>query len=221
MKTTCAKNLLLATVLAMGQTSHSQGFVNPDFEDAAIIITGGPGNINANSAIPGWAANFGSGYPAGDIYYNGVSLGGAIVALEDANASNGAPLPIQGNYSIFLEGSTFGTPTTASIGQTGTIPIGKQSLTFYLGNAFVGLQVTFNGQPISYLVTGSTANYNIYAGDISAYAGQTGQLLFSTPANTAALLDNIQFTSSPVPEPSTFALTALGGLLLGFRRWRK
>jgi len=24
----------------------------------------------------------------------------------------------------------------------------------------------------------------------------------------------------PVPEPSTFALAALGGLLLGFRRWK-
>jgi hypothetical protein len=28
-------------------------------------------------------------------------------------------------------------------------------------------------------------------------------------------------TIIPAPEPSTFALTALGGLLLGFRRWRK
>lgn len=28
-------------------------------------------------------------------------------------------------------------------------------------------------------------------------------------------------TIIPTPEPSTFALTALGGLLLGFRRWRK
>jgi hypothetical protein len=25
----------------------------------------------------------------------------------------------------------------------------------------------------------------------------------------------------PVPEPSAFGLTALGGLLLGFRRWTK
>jgi hypothetical protein len=36
-----------------------------------------------------------------------------------------------------------------------------------------------------------------------------------------ATLDNIQFSSTAVPEPSELALGALGALLLGFRRWRK
>jgi PEP-CTERM motif len=88
-----------------------------------------------------------------------------------------------------------------------------------------GLQVTFNGQPLTFLTTGSTANYIIYTADISAYAGQTGQLLFADPYYTntqggPASIDNIQFSSSSVPEPSAFALGALGTLLLGFRRWR-
>jgi hypothetical protein len=108
--------------------------------------------------------------------------------------------------------------TVASIGQTGTIPIGTESLTYWSSGG--ALQVTFNGLPIDFLVTGTTANYDIYSADISAYAGETGQLLFTAPANDSALLDNIQFSASPVPEPSVFALTALGGLLLGFLRRR-
>ena len=85
------------------------------------------------------------------------------------------------------------------------------------------MQATFNGQPIDFLVTGSTANYTIYSADISAYAGQTGQLLFTLPPNVDgdyAILDNIQFSTTAVPEPGPFALAALGTLLLGFRRWR-
>jgi hypothetical protein len=55
--------------------------------------------------------------------------------------------------------------------------------------------------------------------DISAYAGQTGQLLFSVPPQSSGgILDNIQFSSTPVPEPGTFGLFAMGGALLAWRR---
>ena len=59
-----------------------------------------------------------------------------------------------------------------------------------------------------------------------AYAGQTGELLFTDPSflgfqGGPAIIDNIQFSSNPLPEPSELALAALGTLLLGFRRWRK
>jgi hypothetical protein len=121
----------------------------------------------------------------------------------------------------------FNNPTdgsgTAAIGQTGQVPLSAQSLVFwgYAG----GLQVTFDGQPLNFLGIGSTNNYTIYAANVSAYAGQTGQLLFSDPfySNTQggpASIDNIQFSSSVVPEPSELALAALGTLLFGFRRWR-
>ena len=84
------------------------------------------------------------------------------------------------------------------------------------------MQITFNGQPLNFFVTGSTANYNIYAADISEFAGHTGQLLFTVPPYTGSdELDYIQFSSVPVPEPSEFGLAVLGALLLGLRRWRK
>ena len=110
---------------------------------------------------------------------------------------------------------------SAAIGQTGQIPFSAKSLTFW--GTIGGMQATFNGLPIDFIVTGSTANYTIYSADISAYAGQTGQLLLTDPYYGNALggpatIDNIQFSSTAVPEPCAFALAALGGLLLGFRR---
>ena len=101
-----------------------------------------------------------------------------------------------------------------SIGQTGTVPIAAQSLIFW-GNVGAN-DVSFQGQTLSLAVLGSTANYNIYEADISAYSGQTGQLLFTALGSDK--IDNIQFSSTAVPEPSGFALGALGGLLFSFRR---
>jgi len=215
---------MFVTVILMSAKAYSQGFVNLDFEDATVILAGAPDIIYESSAIPGWSAYFGGGGSggAGDaIYYDTISLGGSMVALEDNN--NVSPKPIQGNYSVFLFGasSVYAPPDeqySASIGQTATIPTTAESLTYWSSGG--ALQATFNGQPLDFLVTGSTANYNIYSADVSAYAGQNGQLLFTTPVNDSALLDNIQFSTSPAPEPSAFALTALGGLLLSFRRWR-
>jgi hypothetical protein len=206
---------LIIIVLVLVQGGRAQSFVNLDFEDATVILAGSPDMIEASSALPGWR-------DSGTVFYDTVSIGGAIVALEDANApSGGGPLPIQGNFSVLLEGSIPFAATSASIGQTGTIPTTAQSLTFFLGNPFGNLQVTFNGQSISYSAIGNGANYTIYGADISSYAGQTGQLLFTAPVNNAGLLDDIQFSSLPVPEPSELALGALGALLLGFRRWKR
>ncbi len=197
--------------------ARSQGFVNLDFEDTTITPAYPPGTVNfyaTSVAIPGWAAYLG-GSVASIIPNDGVSTGGDMVSLQDANALNyGA---IQGNFSVLLQGSSLAAATTASVGQTGTIPNTAQSLTFFasLGGTVL---VSFNGQNLPFSVIGSGANYTIYGANISNYAGQTGQLLFTAPVQNAALLDNIQFSSSSVPEPSEFALAALGALLLGFRR---
>jgi hypothetical protein len=85
-----------------------------------------------------------------------------------------------------------------------------KSVRFY-GNGDIA--VSFAGQPISLAALESTSTYNIYAGDISAFANQTGELLFQG----AGLLDAIQFSNLRVPEPNVFGLSALGALLLGWR----
>jgi PEP-CTERM motif len=194
--------------LLLCQSSHAQGFVDLNFESAT------------NNTIPGWTAYLGS-IAQTVVPYNGLSLGGANVSIIDTNNTGGL-LPLRGKYSVLLQGSSFGAPTAASVGQTGQIPINTLSLLFFQSLTVYGLQVTFNGQAIPLFQTGATTNYAIMGGDISAFAGQTGQLLFSALPNLGnALLDNIQFSSSPIPEPSSLALVALGCGLFGFRHRRK
>jgi hypothetical protein len=66
-------------------------------------------------------------------------------------------------------------------------------------------------------------NYTVYGVDVSPFAGETGQLLFTAPIQNFVLLDNIQFSSSPVPEPSSLCLIGLGGIMSAmlFRKRRK
>jgi hypothetical protein len=59
-------------------------------------------------------------------------------------------------------------------------------------------------------------------GNISAFAGTVSELTIST-INAGAWLyfDDIQFSSSAVPEPSTLALLGYGASLLGMRPGRR
>src|SRR3977135_3666785 len=79
------------------------------------------------------------------------------------------------------------------------------------------LRVTFGAQTIPMFQLGSTADYVIWGGDVSALAGQTAELRFIGLANAGGYFDNIFFSIQPIPEPGTFGLSGLGALLLGWR----
>jgi hypothetical protein len=216
MKSKAIKMILITTIL-ISIKAYPQGFVNLNFENATVtrVSPDFPNYIYASNAIPGWTTYLGGASQDG-IGYNTVSLGGAAIFLEDTNANSLGPPPIQGTYSILLEGSTASTPTAASIGQTGQIPPGTMSMTFWGYSS----GVSFGGQSLSLVVLSTTPNYYVYGADVSALVGQTGQLLFTAQPGDYNIIDNIQFSSSPIPEPSSLALGALGASLLGFRRWR-
>ena len=226
MKTTIVSLTVLLTGIYFGL---SQGFANMDFENPFLPLTPVDGQIPTSSAIPNWTAYYSDqisgSYSPADIWYDSRSLGGAFISLSDTNSNNSGPSPIAGSYSIFLQGSIASTPTAASIGQTGKIPISAQSMTFF-ADIFGDCQITFNGQIIPFSTIGNGINYTFYGADISSYAGQAGQLLFTALPGTSLsggnlLLDNIQFSSSPIPEPSTLCVGTLGALLLGYRRLRR
>ena len=204
--------LILVLILIGRQDACAQGFVNLDFEDANLSgYSAGP--VPAVDAIPGWTAYLG-GMALTNINYN--VTGGITIEGSHRGSS------IQGNYFIYLEGSGgFLQPDeNASIGQTGTIPATARSMIFW-GAFYTPFDIiSFNGQPLPVTGTGSGANYSIYGVNISAFAGQTGQLLFtsrSTPAAGGDAIDNIQFSSSAVPEPGVLSLLGLGGLFLASR----
>jgi hypothetical protein len=199
--------------------------VNLDFENASLIPdhSSGAWGYYASNAIPGWTLFArDSAFQGGDVYYDNFSLGGGAVSLIDTNTTSWGynyP-PIQGKYYVMLMSFNYpGYEYTVGIGQTGQVPTSAQSITF-LGSATLNA-LSFNGQILPLTVIGNGANYNIYGADISSFAGQTGLLLFETALPSGgATIDDIQFSSSPVPEPTVYALAALGTLLFSLPRRR-
>jgi hypothetical protein len=115
----------------------------------------------------------------------------------------------------------------ASIAQTGFVPLGIQSLEFkaweWAPSTSI-LSVSFNGNDLSPVVIGTGANYILYGADLSAFAGQTGQLEFTSVFNNNGPswieLDDIGFSTTAVsPEPSIVALGGIGGLVFAARKW--
>ncbi len=205
--------ILLMLILVGNRHTFAQGFVNLGFE-AANLSGYSAGSVPASDAIPGWTAYLG-GVVLSNINYNTFGNGNMVV-IVGVN-------PIQGNYFVHIQGNKSDN-MQASIGQTGTIPVTAQSLIFW-GGGIRQNDVSFNGQTLSFTALGYGPNYVIYGIDISAFAGQTGQLLFTSsywPTAVGDNIDNIQFSSSPIPEPSALALIFLGsGVLIYVRRTYK
>jgi len=228
---------ILASMFAWSTYVSAQGtipFQNLNFEAATVApLSAGQDeySVPVAAAFPGWTGYWGTNVAA-YAGHNGLSLGGVFIIIEGPNSS---PI-LQGNFTALLQGgwavdsSTGNTqlyPAAASIAQIGTLPAGSQSIRFF--SIFQEPEVRFDEQviPTVFLGTGlSSAGtaYNILGGDISALAGQTGELRFSSlpPASPPGLayLDNIYFSSEPIPEPSILSLLGLGVLLLGCSRSR-
>jgi hypothetical protein len=212
--------MFLAAAFLTPHIGNAQGFVNLDFENADLSAYGA-GSVPVANAIPGWTAYLG-GTSLTNINYTAmesIKLNGFEV---DIMGTAVGATSIQGNYFIYLQGSL---QDPAAIGQTGTIPITAQSLVIWgmLGNVFA-FPLSFNGNILHFNQMGQTANYGIYSADISAFAGQTGQLLFTSigyPGGSGDAIDNIQFSSLPVPEPASRFLLFLGGGVLFYVRTRR
>ena len=203
---------------------QSQGFLNLNFEQANLTgYPPGSSDVPITNALPHWTGYFGSPTfgtnQSTQALYDAVLLGSGGISIQDTNGNIGIPLPLAGRYSVVLEGSRYAGQYSAIIGQTGQIPDSAKSLTLW---GFIGANnVTFNGQNLPLVLFDSTPNYNIYGADVSTYVGQTGELRFTANYLEVAILDNIQFSTAPVPEPGALALGGLGLCLFGFRRWKK
>jgi hypothetical protein len=208
--------LLVSLVLgAAVSTGSSQGtFVNLDFEHPILPLL--QGQALASRALPGWTS-YDAGNPSSWVYCNDRTLCAAAVTLQGPGSADSK---LQGQYSVTVGGACEG-GYTAAIGQTGQIPASAQALLFLCDLYESHLQVTFAGQPISVFTMARAADYRIVAGDISGFAGQTGELRFTALPNDGAMLDDIQFSPVPIPEPTVSDLAALGAAALAWRFARR
>jgi hypothetical protein len=196
-------------------------FQNLDFEGATIVpISGQPYAISVANALPDWTVDY-NNVQQSQIFYNDPSLGDVRVTLL-ANGYPGSPGPIiDGNFSVLLQGGLFeGMTATASINQTGQIPVGSQSLFFDVGNGLLPNVFIGNDELTLFPIktgTGVSTGYTTYGANISAWAGQTEQLTFSSPGFNV-LLDDVSFSPSAIPEPDALVLTAIGGIVFAIYR---
>src|SRR5258708_10253398 len=173
-----------------------------------IPIVGGPNyryDIATTNALPAWNAFIGSSQVP-QITYNDPALGSTYITLW---ATNGAQ--ISGNFSVLLQGGL--TASAASISQSGLVPVSAESLLFEAQAGSGTLLVSLGGQNLVFSALSNGSNYTLYAADVSAFAGQTAQLMcsaleFSTSPNNWNI-DNIQFSNQPTPEPGALVLSVL------------
>jgi hypothetical protein len=182
-----------------------------------IPIVGGanyPYDIATTNALPGWTVFIGSNQ-ASQITYDDPALGSTFVTLNATNGEN-----ISGNFSVLLQGGL--TASAASIIQTGSVPVSAESLLFEAQPGAGTLQVSLGGQNLPFFALSSGANYTLYGTDVSAFAGQAEQLMFSALRAPGGFnnwnIDNIQFSNQQVPEPSVAAFLALGAFLICWAR---
>ncbi len=217
--------LFSATLLIGTPLGFSQEFLNLNFESATIPKHTTNGMlIAASAAFPNWSVNDISSSGTGvvtTVGYNFISIGAAGVSIVDTNVQY-FHLPFQGIYAALLFGSEGFTET---LNQTGLVPPGTQSILMDVSFAY-NFVVTLGGQTINMIPVKTLPDYTVYGGDISAFANQVTQLSIIAPPTgvpNAVYLDNIQFTTSTVPEPNEFALTGFAIVICGIffisRKW--
>jgi hypothetical protein len=227
----------LAFACAKPITCEAQvAFTNLNFESANLTpVPAGQfgGEVPVSSALPGWTVYVGNTQQS-QVLQNNVYNSTATVDILGPSWEWTYPGIIDGQYTVFIQSGVYGTSpgVNASIAQDGTVPAYAESLQFKAWEIYGPTStpsVSFGGNnlPVVVLSTGnyspSGQQYDVYGANIGLYAGQTGQLAFTQvygEADPAFLLDDITFSTNTVsPEPNIVALTAIGGLLFGARKW--
>jgi hypothetical protein len=231
---TCVAALLLCSA-AKVQTAAAAAFTNLNFEQAVVVVNDPIfGHLNWNLALPGWTPPSGNSNTA-TVYYGSGHLGYASVTMLLDNTPASFTSPLAGNYSLSVRGSYFAEGGDAWISQAGDVPASARAIELLVsGDAPV---ISLDGSVIPLAAVGQVGGATRYAGSVTSFAGSTALLRINFPATTwteetweeeafiesggtnSGIIDDIQFTTRIIPEPSTYVLgaVALAGLL-SFRR---
>lgn len=216
------ENLFAATI-DPNSSSVTTEFINLDFESGSVEgVSESFPMLDWAIGAPGWSNS--SGSDTESLYYHGNHIGGSQwFRLNDGIV--GAALA--GNYSLSFKSGVkqeLGPDNSwvnAYIAQTGYIPTDVKSLRL-LSTGPLG--VWLGDDQIALTELGN----NAWMADISAYAGLTKELRLVNLADFAygpvpeeayiVTVDNIQFSTTPVPllPSALFMISGLG--ILTFRR---
>ena len=227
----------LAIVCALGlawPSAFAATFQNLDFDSATTNITlslppdQGVGYGPASDLLPGWQLLQGTNPVPPLVGYdlNPISFG--VASIYDAN-SQGFPAPVSGRYSLGLyPGYPHSEYEPFFLVQTGDIGVNAQSIRFINYGSPFELRVNGTLIPLSYEYLPGSTNLDTrlanVTGDVSAFAGQTVQLKFTTvqmPGSVVNGLDGIDLSIQAAPEPGETALFLLGLCLMGYEFGRR
>lgn len=229
---------LIASVFSLFVVAgNGQPFGNLGFE-SAFITNSTPTLMSFSTAFPSWQGRFG-GVLIGGAWYNSLPLDATALGIYagDTNHAWFWP-PIFGKYSAVLQACPIFPPSTdAELAQTGLIPSDAKSVRFATAPIHLSAPGTWefsfriNGQSLPYFGVDTQTNYNLWAADISAYAGTVVEIAFrlqsevlpghpATEVQPAIGLDGISFSAVPIPEPGSAVLLTLGTAALLWRRWK-
>jgi hypothetical protein len=185
--------------------AFSAPFVNLGFDEANtnnVSFDGGGtyprGDGPITDLLPGWSIIH-DGIPLTRLNLNSLSFdSGEYATLLARGDPPATGFEIEGPYALRLNGGY-------RLLQEGDVPEGAQLIGYSFFGTYIPMSVNGEALPTIdpfYVVSGQrTTNYL----DISKYAGQTVQLEFRV-----GTFDSIVFV---VPEPSTYALFGVGGLV--------
>jgi hypothetical protein len=233
----CAPQMKMICVIVFWvccSAAFAQGtFQNLDFESASLTpISAGQdgGEIPLGSALPDWSATI-AGSPVTQVLQNNLTITAASIDILGPNWNSDYPGIISGQNTAILESLAFpGTTDDASIFQTGTIPIGSESLQLKAWSIQPNSQftVSINGNILSpvALSAGQSASgqpFTLYGFNVASFAGISGQLAITTVVPNGngisqVEFDDISFSPNAItvtPEPDALTLMGLGGLVFG------
>ncbi|MEZ4281598.1 MAG: PEP-CTERM sorting domain-containing protein [Myxococcota bacterium] len=220
--------------VAFAPTASALPFQNLDFEMAGEGGLSLPvwlvGRIGADPPIfddptVGPIAATGSGY-------NSWCLGSRCLGVMNSEVSVPEFRPLEGEYSLYLQGGTR-PGGTIYIEQRGDVPIDARSIRFQASPSNHGrlsdLRLSADGLPLAPIIeVGADGRSRWLAADVSAWAGRTIDLriaVFADPSGgydeTNVLLDAIEFSALPIPEPGSASLLGVGLTILAYGRRRR
>ena len=213
--------LLAFAVLACGFAGEAKaGIINGSFEDPIVPVAGFTNFLGGSTAITGWTVvGVDSAVANGQFSQSGITfqaqagnqwidMAGVTSNSKTSGVSQNVATAIGTTYLLsFYVGSA--TDRELFFASTVDLSIDGGARTSYTNSTAPTNMLDWKLFNVSFIATGTTTNITFFNG--------------SEPNNFLGALDNVSIQeSSPVPEPASMSLLALGAAgMLGFRLRRR